>query len=351
MKNLAIYAQNSLGSGHLVMASRIAKEFKDWRVSIVDGGKPFHHDNNFNIIKLPEIRLSQDRTVLLDSNGDVIGEETFELRKHVIDKFVSDYFCDVFITDLFPFAWYKYANEIIYTIQKIKKNNKKARVVASVYDVLTVVHDKENYNQLMNFIIDVINEYYDLILYHADSSYITFEEQFKFCDHLDVDIVTTGYVSPKDINYQDKKTKKRILCFGGGGINYYYPVADVVAGVARELDPSITVDVITDYKPDIYKVLKEYDLVICTAGYNSVTEVIASRCKAVLIPVNFEQQLRAKYLEKFPFISVYNSTNNTDLKNMIIEMINRDVKTLPVNCNGVRNTYDIISRCVESYAK
>ncbi len=96
---------------------------------------------------------------------------------------------DILITEHFPFGLL-FENEVIELISEVKKSNPQSKVVSSVRDII----ESSGGGEKDEYISDLINKWYDLILVHGDERMADLTFSFSKVAQVSVPIFHTGYI-------------------------------------------------------------------------------------------------------------------------------------------------------------
>ena len=192
-------------------------------------------------------------------------------------------------------------------------------LVSSVRDILVQPPKPERVTEM----VDLADRWYDLVLVHGDPTLIPFERTFPLADRLRGRIRYTGYVvDPPPMNAGSAGTGEVVVSAGGGAVSEPLLAAALEARAMTRLadvpwrllaGPSLDDDAVARLRaaapvgvtierarPDFTTLLANCTLSISQGGYNTVMEVLATRCRAVVVPyaggLETEQTLRARLL-------------------------------------------------------
>ena len=181
-----------------------------------------------------------------------------------------------------------------------------------------------------------LNEYFDLVLVHSDPNFCKLEDSFPHTDLIDVPIEYTGYVS-QSWDYELEKRRGTIVAAGGGIVDkevFNYALKDTTLprpltfciGQKSKydldkliLDHNIVIGLTTK---DFRELISEAQIVVSQCGYNTFTDVIATKSPVHWLP----------YVDK----------DGTGDQSKRVELWNtRSIRN--INLNGIENTAKILS--------
>lgn len=322
---ILLYVQNLLGTGHLVRTLAIAHALleQNCHVHIAYGGMPssipYHPD--LHLHQLPSCQAEDlSFKTLIDDQGHPLSDMWKEDRKNKLLSLFDHVKPDVFISELFPFGRRAFRFELLPLLGHIKSRSPHTRLICSLRDILTT-NKAPNRNQE---VAQTVNTFYDLVLVHGDESFVRLDETFPLVSKIADKILYTGYVSDSHRHTQDtlEGADEIIVSAGGGSVGErLYRITletSLIMGDKRKwriltgphlpqetlqkLQEKLPPHVILErYHPHLPALLKNCKLSISQAGYNTVTELISTKTKAILIPFSSttetEQTLRAHLMD------------------------------------------------------
>lgn len=321
-----IYVQHLLGVGHFQRALQLAAalEKQGFAVDLVSGGMPLktNHPPSVTLHQLPPAR-SADASFsrLLDAGGNDIDDAWREARRRQLLELFDTLSPQVLITETFPFGRRMMRFELLPLLQNARENSRCVQIISSIRDILQP-KSKPGRNRE---ICDLVEQYYDHVLVHGDSSIADLGASFAdaakirdkvfysgyICQHgaamtacadgVDQVLVSAGgsdtglriletAIASKPLSSL-KQNKWRILVS---------PTIDETA--LRKLQRLADKDTYVERnRPDFASLMQAARLSISQAGYNTVTDIVSSRTPAVVIPFadagEIEQTLRARQLQ------------------------------------------------------
>lgn len=310
-----------MGVGHFVrtlaLAKGILKHSKNADITIVSGGKPvdFIIPKGISVKYLPEISISDNSNDLKTNTKEDISNLIIK-RRDILLKLYKGCSPDFLFIEFFPFGRFELAEEIIPLLKLAKKDqkgaSKKPVIISSVRDM--VVSYKENLSETE--IKEYLDNYFDYIFVHGDKRVYSLENEFPFLKNMYSKLRYTGYTvfergeTEKSENFPLPKETKKILISAGGGMDSFEFIKSCISAKSI-LDKSINSEFLISTGPFIsksnwdtlksrvkkekgikldkfnnsfYLDLKNSDLSISNAGYNTVVEVLNQGKSAIFIP-------------------------------------------------------------------
>lgn len=322
---LFFHVQHLLGIGHQMRAAALARAcaVRGFDVHYASGGFP---DREFDLgashyHQLPPVRVKDaDFSNLVDDADRTINEDWWNKRRDATLALFDRLTADILLLEGFPFARRKFAAELIPLIDKARERG--IPVVTSVRDILVTPSKVEKREKALAIAEDKL----DAVLVHGDPALIHLEQSFPGADRLGSKLYYTGYVDGGETAHpaEDRSMGEIVVSVGGGAVGRtlidtalaaqsIYSAKDnrpwrILLGPnlpenyvsdlkSKVLDKNITVE---PARPDFRDLLAKAALSISQAGYNTVMDILAAHCPAVLVPFakdnENEQSLRARLL-------------------------------------------------------
>ncbi len=329
-QRVMIYVQHLLGIGHLVRTSRIAKAISEglFEVVVVSGGLAV---SGFELGETKWVQLAPVKagstgfSALIHPDGSTFTEADKAARsKHLIEIF-SSFQPDVLLIEAFPFGRRQMRFELLPLLEAAKARMEPILIATSVRDILQE-NRKPGRDQET---VDLVEQYFDLVLVHGESEMITLEDTFPLSASFRSKIAYTGMVGAgrqqTDLHPLPAQDRFEVIVSAGGGAvgegllmaaiaaRPFSTLAEarwlIVSGpnlsdeAARRLEslaaPGL---IIRRFMPDLPTLLKTAQLSISQAGYNTAADILAAGCASVLVPFaadgETEQTRRAILLEQ-----------------------------------------------------
>jgi predicted glycosyltransferase len=341
MKKILFYCQYLSGMGHLVRSSEIVRSLsKDFQVYFITGGPTivgFELPTQVEIIRLPALWLEKGEFTVGDSPFSV--EEVKAARKNILIAECDRIKPDCLITEFFPFGRHKLLFELIPLVEHIKATSPTTKIVSSLRDAI----GKESEPEAEETICDLMNRYFDLLLFHADPRFQTFSESFARARDIKAEIIHTGFVTQQfqfdcensnqlwnDVN-SDKV--KILASIGGGRIGYELLEALVESSAILSQNLSHIIKIFTGpfmpaekvshlrklvgdrdniqvetYTSQLLDYMKTADVSVSLGGYNTTMNILSTGVRAIVVPIGHERQdkeqlLRAQKLDKLGIVN------------------------------------------------
>ena len=321
------YVQHLLGIGHLRRAAAIAGALIEAGapVDFVLGGAPVEGiaPPQAKVVQLPPAVASDAQfTHLLDDQGNKVDERWKVRRKQMLLDAFAESKPDIVLIEMYPFGRRQFRFELLPLLEQTAAMQPKPLVAVSVRDILV---DKGRMDRAREA-VDIIKRSIDRVLVHGDPRLTRFDLTFPLATEIADRLSYTGFVVERQApNAALDRGKGEVLVSAGGGA-VGFPLLSaairakrmtrhrhrrwrIVTGAnlpnaqRRELDklaagdPDIRID---SYRPDFATLMASCHLSISQAGYNTVMELIALKCPAVVVPFaeggESEQTMRARML-------------------------------------------------------
>ena len=321
------YVQNLLGIGHVVRALRIASAIADrgGQVDLVLGGAPVEGlaAGAIRVTQLPPIKAGPGGfSDLVDAAGRPVDAAFKMRRRDTLLGALETVRPDVVLIEAYPFGRRQMRFELMPLIARARTLAPRPLVVSSIRDILqegrAAGRDAET--------IRALRDAFDHVIVHADPGLVRLEATFPRAGEFATMTSYSGLVGPErpDAAAFDRRSAHAVVVSAGGGA-----VGTAVLRAALEAKPmtrlndrrwlavtgpgmagadaaamtrlagSAGADVIR-FAGDLPDRLARAELSISQAGYNTVADVLAARCRAVLVPFaadgETEQTRRAELL-------------------------------------------------------
>jgi predicted glycosyltransferase len=316
MKRVFFHVQHLLGIGHFKRAAVICRALAEagFEVTLASGGSPVPGIFQGKIVQLPPMSAA-DVTfrALLDERGKAITDEWKAERARRLLAAWRATEADVLIVELFPFGRRQLRFELLPLLEAAGE----ALVVCSVRDLLQSRPSREAEA------VALAEKYFDRVLVHGDPRVAPFERSFAAAERIAGRLAYTGYVVEAPAPGGGDVGRGEVLVSAGGGAVgrrlletaiRARPLTRlrgltwrVLAGMnAAESDLKTLLDISRDgiiverSRNDFTALLRNCELSISQAGYNTVMETLQARARAVVVPFSqgseTEQGLRARLL-------------------------------------------------------
>lgn len=326
-RHVLIAVTHLLGAGHLTRMAALARGLAraGHRVTLASGGMPapLVRLDGVTLLQLPPLRSDGvDFRTLLDAEGNKASPGLMQERAELLAKAVTAGRPDVVITELFPFGRRMLAAEFIRLIQAARALEPAPLLLASVRDVLVAPARAERIAEAEARLLAA----YDGVLVHGDEAVLPLSASWPVSDSLQPLLHYTGYVDEGADRPQAPATDATpegefILVSGGASAAAMplYRAAIAAAGLLPErtfrllvgqgVAPALFDELVAAApdncrieraRPDFRALLARCAASVSLAGYNTVTDLIRTRARAVLVPFEegneTEQRQRAEHL-------------------------------------------------------
>ncbi|MCC6537431.1 MAG: glycosyl transferase [Bryobacterales bacterium] len=329
---LLFYCQHVLGMGHLVRSREIVRALGDFDVWFLNGGEPvdgFAFPAGVEVVQLPPIR-SDAAFQAIDASEAVKAE-----RRAMLLGLLGRVEPDVVVMEMFPFGRRKFAFELVPLLEEIRRRGNRTKVVSSVRDILVSKRDQARHEEQA---CGWLNEYFDLVLVHADERFQPLGDTFGRASAIRCPVAYTGFVTePCRVIPSTRRglggTPRLIASAGGGRVGFPLLAATLEASRVLAPDTPHELTVLTGpYLPDdefaqlnaraagaawirvdrfahdFVERLAAADLLVSQAGYNTCMNILSTQVKALVEPFagnqNEEQSIRARKLEQLGLLGV-----------------------------------------------
>lgn len=302
---ILFYMQHLLGIGHAVRASRIASALarEVFDVDLVCGGPLIAglDSGRAKIIALPPVSAGAlGFSDLVDAQGLALTPAAKTARCALLLAHFERQKPDIVLIEAFPFGRRQMRFELLPLLEHARNAYPRPLIASSVRDILQAGQRPgraESYAEL-------VERFFDLVLVHGDPALADFAASFALADRISGWIKYTGMIGPEAMAAHH--THDVIVSAGGGAVGEKLIRAGLAArplsrlhaaswlvvtgpnvsgGLAAELaqiqNPAIG---IARFLADLPQRLGGAKLSISQAGYNTVADLLAARCRAVLVP-------------------------------------------------------------------
>src|SRR5215475_8025490 len=333
-KRVLFYCQSLLGIGHFIRSRELLFALRDFDVRFLYGGEfvpGFELPAWVEVVYLPAIKSDArfQQLYVVDSPESLpeIQARRTELLRDAFDRFAPD----VLLIELFPFGRKKFNFELLPLLAHARAKLPATKIVCSLRDILVRRPDQPRYE---SEVCALMNQYFDLLLIHADPRLQRLEETFGRVAGLDCPIRYTGYVAQPQrerAEARDGTDSLLLVSIGGGRVGHELIAcaldAETRLSARRRLQiltgPHMPVEqfqslqqraagrsniTIQRHTTQFLNWLRQADLSISMAGYNTCMDIMSSGARALVCPFseheNDEQTLRARKLEQLGYVSV-----------------------------------------------
>ncbi len=336
-RRVLFYVQHLLGIGHLRRAATLTRALAraGLEVTLVSGG---HEVPGLDVGGAAFAQLPPTRAVdlyfrkLVDAEERPIDDAWRARRRDLLLDIYRRVRPHVVMFELFPFGRRQMRFELVPLLETAIAETNRPLVISSVRDIL-VTPDKPTRADEM---LALIARYFDRVLVHGDPGFIAFDHTFPAVKALGAKLFYTGYVvddkalGPKPASAADRAKGEVVVSAGGGAVGENLLATAIAARPATRLaerpwrvlvGPSVTAAgfaalaaqaapgvVVERARADFPELLAKARLSISQGGYNTLMEILATRCPAVVVPyaggLETEQTLRSALLAERGYLQV-----------------------------------------------
>lgn len=316
-----VYVQHLLGVGHLARISRVATALaeRDVHVTVVRGGTPVQGFDvpGAEMVQLDPVRAGPGAlSQLVGQDGRPFDEIRKAARRDALLGLLASLRPDIVLIEAFPFGRRAMRFELLPLLDQARAHGVKI-IASSIRDILQE-HAKPGRNEET---VELIERFFDLVLVHGDELTSPLQASFPLASRIADRTVYTGLVGPVRTGAVISEHRV-VVSAGGGAVGHALLMAAIAARplttlrdepwlvvTGPNMDPAqhavlashagAGLDVRT-FVPDLAARFAGARLSISQAGYNTVAELLATRCASVLIPFEqggeTEQLTRARHL-------------------------------------------------------
>lgn len=325
-RRILFYVQHLLGMGHLMRATRIAGAMvaAGMDVELVLGGEPVEglDPHGARVTYLPPVKAeSANFSSLLTGEGLPAGTDYLDRRRDMLLAIFDRVRPDALITEAYPFGRRIMRFELVPLIARARAMSPRPLIACSIRDIL----QRNPQPGPTRDTVAAIAEGFDAVLVHGDRAFVAIEETFPAATEFAGKIHYTGIVGPEPetVSRAVADTADVVVAAGGGrvGCNLMrlameakahtrledarwlcvtgplMPAEDRAALTALGAQRGVR---IAGFRPDLVALFANARVAISQAGYNTVADLLAARCRSVLVPlaegVETEQSDRATRL-------------------------------------------------------
>jgi predicted glycosyltransferase len=317
-----ILVTHLLGIGHLSRMAALSRALarSGHGVTLVSGGmpSPVTHLDGVDCVQLPALRSAGlDFRGLLDAAGNPASPELMAQRIALIRQALRENAPDIVVTELFPFGRRALAAEFGAVIDALEDMPRRPRLVASVRDILVAPRDRAKCERAHT----ILRNLYDAVLVHGDPAISRLTDSWPLPDDLGARCIDTGFLHEQPATSAATPDASDIVVSGGGSAASLPLLRAAVASAG--LRPDLTWHILVGHgvaeadfatlqdeatgrrnvrieraRADFPALLRTARLSVSQAGYNTVLDIIAAGCRAVLCPfetpTETEQRSRAE---------------------------------------------------------
>jgi predicted glycosyltransferase len=322
------HVQHLLGIGHVKRAAALARALAagGFETIVLSGGEPVAGIDwgGAELAQLPSARaLDASFKRLVDADGAPL-DDAFRARRRarVLAEFARRR-PHLVLLETFPFGRRAFRFELLPLLDAAASAAPRPAVAVSLRDIVVAKPDPGRVEE----IVGLVRQRVDRVLVHGDPRLVPLEASFpaavRFADRLRY----TGYVAdpaPPSAGEAGEGTGEIVVSVGGGAVGGRLLAAalaarplsraaaspwrliagpnlpeDTFASLRRSAPPGVALE---RFRADFRALLRRCAASISQAGYNTVLDVLAAGCPAVLVPfaagAETEQTQRAALLAR-----------------------------------------------------
>lgn len=335
------YSHDTLGLGHLrrtlLLCAGLGERFHDLSTLVITGSAMAHAFRippGVDYVKLPSVS-KLDNECYESRFLRLPFEQTLALREQIIFQTIANYRPDFFFVDNVPLGM---KGEIRTALEYVRSHMPETRVFLGLRDILD---DSAEIIPLWRRlgVFEAIDRFYDCIFIYGLREVFDPIREYEWPDNLRQKTCFCGYI-PRSVEKEASLAARRDLCAHGeklvlvtvgGGSDGVHVVENYLRALprvspstpltslvllgpemkpdqARELasihgpDPSIR---FMEFCDDPLPFIDAADLVVSMAGYNTISEILALRKRAIVVPrirPRTEQLIRSQRLQDLGLI-------------------------------------------------
>jgi predicted glycosyltransferase len=333
---LLIYSQDGFGLGHLRrnlnIAYRVWKQAPDVSVLVVadSPAAPFFAlPPRCDFVKIPTL-VKVDSGVWRSDRLSLDHREVLSIRTRLLEGLVESFLPDLVLVDHMPHGIF---GELIGPLRVLRRRHRHARIVLGLRDILGAPADICRHWRLEGA-YEAAEQYYDGVCIYGSADLFDLVREYEFPASIAAKSSYCGYVSreqaPPPLDDADlarmfaQRHDGLVFVTGGGGADASF-FMDKFIDAVRLMFPRVPFDAVLSTGPfmhpeqhlllrrkakglpihvtrhgqDNIRLLRRADLVISMAGYNTISEILRYRKRAIVIPrsgPSAEQTMRTRLM-------------------------------------------------------
>ncbi|WP_237476563.1 glycosyltransferase family protein [Lichenibacterium dinghuense] len=301
------YVQHLLGIGHLVRAGRVAAALSEaFEVLLVVGGElpAGLLPDNVSLFALPPVKAGPSGfSALVHPDGRPFTAEDKADRRDLLLGCFDEFFPEVVLIEAFPFGRRAMRFELLPLLERAAAAAQRPLVACSVRDILQDARPERRAET-----VALIRRHFDLVLVHGDPRLVHLSDSFPEAQQFADLIGYTGMVGPRHdgllhgVDHAEDERFDVVVSVGGGAVGARLVAAALAARPLSQLADARwlvltgpNADAVPEapaahgvsvryFVPDLAARLARARVSVSQAGYNTVADLVAARCRAVLVP-------------------------------------------------------------------
>jgi predicted glycosyltransferase len=376
--SLFFYCQHSMGLGHLVRSWAIADALSSsFHVVFVSGGESpagMEPPAAVEMVTLPALEQTTAGDIVTRGSDEQVADIQMRRRRLLVDTFVATRPA-VVVIELFPFGRAKFAGEILPILDYAATLVPRPVVVCSIRDLLA--GGRKNQQRHDDRARAIVEKHFDAVLVHADPRLAALEETFKPATPLQVPVMYTGFVTPRQTPTTTARRDRVGVLVSAGGGRYggplfraavdahllYAPVGRlpmrIITGPFLPQDEYAELErrasgcgdlTIERSVPSLRPALESSRVSISQCGYNTALDLLQAGLPALVVPFaeggEDEQRARARRLEVLGALRVLDPDALTGPRLAHELLATRRFTPAPIalDLDGARETLGIVTR-------
>jgi predicted glycosyltransferase len=330
-----LYSHDTLGLGHIQRNLKITRalraRYPDLAILLITGSPHVHRyilPAGVDYVKLPAVRKT-GREIYESRYSDVPFERTIKLRSRIILETIKEFDPHMLLVDHSPRGM---KGEIMPSLEWLRQNRKATVTALGMRDILDDPVDVVNLWRRLG-VYDILRDLYDRIFIYGAPLVFDTLSSYEFPDDLRSKSNYIGYITDLGVcedlagpGGRPRRTgRKFVLATFGGGDGWGHEQIDNLLEAIHRNRSSVPFDsmIITGpFMTDVHwnrfksaardlpvKIIKfvrntgpflmRSDLVVSSAGYNTIADILSYARRALVIPrikYRKEQYLRARRL-------------------------------------------------------
>ncbi len=304
-RRVLFYVQHLLGIGHLVRAGRIATALAhNFEVLFVVGGElpPGLEPGNVNIFQLPPVKAGEGGfSALVHPDGSPFDTADKAERRDLLLGCFDRFLPDVVLIEAFPFGRRPMRFELVPLLERASSAAHRPLIACSVRDIL-----QDTRRERQEETVALVHSFFDVVLVHGDPDVFTLPDSFPAATAFKDRIRYTGMVGPDpshEASLPADESFDVVVSVGGGAVGAHLLQTAIAARPMTSLrqarwlaltGPNLRPDetwpdddglVVRTFAADLPARLARARVSVSQAGYNTVADLVAARCRPVLVPI------------------------------------------------------------------
>lgn len=396
------YVQHLLGIGHIKRASLLVRGWLDagLDVTVLSGGEPVPQFGftGARLLQLPAVKARDSSfSGLVDAQGHELDAAFKQRRVQQMLATLEQLQPQLLVIENYPFGRRQLRWELLPLLECAQQLNQPPVIVCSVRDIL-----QQRLPERVDETVALVDRYFDAILVHGDNDFIPLQHSFPRCQAFIDKIHYTGYVTealslPSTLLTTDKNTHEVLVSAGGGAVGFALmqtclqllilpellqrlrqgllsghsdqqpglrwrfllgPNLSVeqqqhLRELAAQVDPTLAEVILEPLRPDFPQLLQHCLVSISQGGYNTLMDLLAAGCAAVVIPFEgsgeTEQLARTARLAQLGYCQMLREIDLTP--EALLRALSAMLRTprpasLALDCQGANHSAQILQQLV-----